>query len=167
MIRKAYFAGGCFWCVTPFFKIYGADEVISGYSGGDELNPSYEDVKSQKTGHRETVEVSYDDEKVRYEELLSIFLENIDPYDSEGQFIDRGHSYSPAVYYCTEEERICAENGIRDLREKSGQDVGIAVEPFRFFVRAEEYHQDYYLKNPEAFSEEMEKSGRNNRHREN
>ena len=160
MKHKAYFAGGCFWCITPFFKIYGAEEVVSGFSGGDEPNPSYEEVKAQKTGHRETVEVSYDDEKVSYRDLLEIFLGNIDPYDADGQFIDRGHSYSPAVYYCTEEERETAEQGIEKLREESGQNPGIAVEPFKFFVKAEEYHQDYYLKNPEAFQEEMIKSGR-------
>lgn len=160
MKRNAYFAGGCFWCITPFFKIYGAEAVVSGFSGGDEKTPSYEEVKAQKTGHRETIEVSYDDEIVSYGDLLEIFLENIDPYDAEGQFIDRGHSYSPAVYYVSEEEKKAAEAAIQKLKEESGRDPGVAVEAFKFFVRAEEYHQDYYLKNPEAFQEEMIKSGR-------
>ena len=160
MKRNAYFAGGCFWCITPFFKIYGAEDVASGYSGGEETAPTYEEVKAQKTGHRETVEVTYDDERVSYEDLLKIFLDNIDPYDAEGQFIDRGHSYSPAVYYCTEEERETAEAAIQKLKEEKGRIPAIAVEPFKFFVKAEEYHQDYYLKNPEAFREEMVRSGR-------
>ena len=163
MIRQAYFAGGCFWCITPFFKIYGAEEVVSGYSGGDEEDPTYDEVKAQRTGHRETVKVIYDDSRVSYETLLDIFLENIDPYDAEGQFIDRGHSYSPAVYYCTDEERETALRSIERLDAGSGRKNRIAVEPFRFFVRAEEYHQDYYLKNPEAFEQEMERSGRRGR----
>ena len=163
MERKAYFAGGCFWCITPFFKIYGADHVVAGFSGGDEPEPTYEAVKAQKTGHRETIEVAYDDKKVSYQTLLEIYLENIDPYDAEGQFIDRGRSYSPAVYYCTEEEQALAEEAIRKLEQGSGRKSGIAVEPFKFFVPADAYHQDYYLKNPEAFEEEMEKSGRRDR----
>ena len=160
MKRTAYFAGGCFWCITPFFKIYGADEVVSGFSGGEERNPSYEEVKAQKTGHRETVSVSYDDEKVSYRTLLGIYLDNIDPYDGEGQFIDRGFSYSPAVYYTNEEEGETAKEMIAAMEADSGRKSGISVESFRFFVPADEYHQDYYLKHPEAFDEEMKKSGR-------
>ena len=158
--HTVYFAGGCFWCITPMFKIYGAEEVVSGYSGGDEVNPTYEDVKKQKTGHRETIAVTYDPEKVKYEDLLDIYIANIDPEDEGGQFIDRGFSYTTAVYYTCESEKAAAEAAIAKWEEESGQKSAIAVEPFKTFYKAEEYHQDYYLKNPEAFAEEMIHSGR-------
>ncbi len=156
----AYFAGGCFWCITPIFKIYGASNVISGYSGGDEVNPTYEDVKHQKTGHREAIAVEYDNEKVSFAELLEIYLANVDPFDGEGQFIDRGHSYTLAIYYTNEEEKEIALKAIKELEENEGKEVKIAVEAFKSFYPAEEYHQDYYLKNPEAFEKELIESGR-------
>ncbi|MCR5457459.1 MAG: peptide-methionine (S)-S-oxide reductase MsrA [Clostridiales bacterium] len=157
---KAYFAGGCFWCITPIFKIYGVDKVVSGYSGGVEKNPSYEAVKKQKTGHRETIMLDYDPMVVSYDKLLEIFIDNVDPFDSEGQFIDRGHSYTLAVYYNSEEEKKAALEHIEKLKSESGKEVYISVEPFTGFYEAEEYHQDYYLKNPEEFEKEMEESGR-------
>ena len=160
MIKYAYFAGGCFWCITPVFKIYGALSVTCGYSGGDTDNPTYEEVKHQKTGHRETICVEYDDEKTKYTRLLEIFLANIDPYDGGGQYIDRGHSYTAAVYYSTPAEKEAAEEAIKSLEKSSGQKVHVAVEKQKNFYRAEEYHQDYYLKNPEAFEKELEESGR-------
>lgn len=162
MIKTSYFAGGCFWCITPVFKIYGASNVVSGYSGGDESNPTYEDVKHQKTGHRETIAVTYDDEKVAYEKLLQIFLANIDPYDGEGQFIDRGFSYTTAIFYTDETEKRIAEAALKALAEKSDKEVKVSLEPFKSFYDAEEYHQDYYLKNPEAFEKELIESGRKN-----
>ena len=157
---RAYFAGGCFWCITPIYKIYGVDEVVSGYSGGTEENPAYEDVKAQKTGHRETVMLEYDPAVVTYETLLDIFFENVDPFDPDGQFIDKGHSYTLAVYYTCETERMLAEERIRKLRAGSGKDVFVALEPFTVFYPAEEYHQDYYLKHPEEFEKELIGSGR-------
>jgi peptide-methionine (S)-S-oxide reductase len=160
MKKNAYFAGGCFWCITPVFKIYGAEKVVSGYSGGDEVNPSYEDVKHQKTGHRETIMVTYDDEKVDYGTLLDIYLANVDPFDSEGQFIDKGFSYTLAVYYETESEKEMAQKKIKELEETFGKKTFIALEKFKSFYPAEEYHQDYYLKNPEAFEKELRESGR-------
>jgi methionine-S-sulfoxide reductase len=159
-MKKAYFAGGCFWCITPIFKIYKASSVISGYSGGDEVNPSYEDVKAQRTGHRETICVEYDESKTDYETLLEIYLANVDPFDSEGQFIDKGFSYTLAIYYTDESQRIAADNALRALEQESGRKPAIALEPFKSFYPAEEYHQDYYLKNPEAFEKELEESGR-------
>ena len=157
---KAYFAGGCFWCITPVYKAYGVDKVVCGYSGGDEPNPRYEDVKAQKTGHRETIMVEYDPKKVSYSKLLEIFLANVDPYDAEGQFIDKGFSYTLAVYYTSEEERKLARGRINEFEAASGRKVHIALEPFKSFYEAEDYHQDYYLKNPEAFEKEMKESGR-------
>ncbi|MCR5581085.1 MAG: peptide-methionine (S)-S-oxide reductase MsrA [Pseudobutyrivibrio sp.] len=157
---KAYFAGGCFWCVTPIYKIYGVDQVTCGYSGGDEVNPTYEDVKAQRTGHRETIELTYDSSNVTYDKLLDIYLANVDPFDGEGQFIDKGFSYTLAIYYQTEEEKAMAMAKIKELEATSGKEAKIALEPFKSFYEAEEEHQDYYLKNPEAFEQEMRESGR-------
>lgn len=160
-MENAYFAGGCFWCVTPvFMEMEGVQNVISGYSGGDEQNPSYEDVKHQRTGHRETIQIVYDPEKVSYEALLDTFLGSVDPFDEGGQFIDRGHSYTLAVYYCEEAERALTQSKIDAAEAAFGKKVYIAVEPFKAFYDAEEYHQKYYLKNPEAFAKELVESGR-------
>ena len=159
--RTAYFAGGCFWCITPFFKMNpGVLAVVSGYSGGEEENPTYLDVKTQKTGHRETVAVTYDPALVPYTELLDIFLSGVDPYDEGGQFIDRGHSYTLAVYYETEEEKAIAEKMLLDLEAASGQKTFVAIESFKSFYPAEDEHQDYYLKHPEEFEKELLDSGR-------
>ena len=161
MTKTAYFAGGCFWCITPFFKMNpGVLSVTSGYSGGDEPNPTYYEVKSGKTGHRETIAVVYDADKVPYTELLDIFLSGVDPYDGEGQFIDRGHSYTLAVYYQAESEKNAAQSMLATLEATSGQKTFVALEPFKSFFAAEEEHQDYYLKNPEAFEQELIESGR-------
>ena len=163
-MKTAYFAGGCFWCITPTFReMEGVAAVISGYSGGPEENPTYEDVKYQRTGHRETIRIDYDPEKVSYEQLLRIFLDSVDPFDEGGQFIDRGHSYTLAVYYLTEEECAIAVSSIEALVAQSGQQVYISVEPFRSFYSAEEEHQDYYLKHPAEFEEELIASGRKER----
>ncbi len=157
---KAYFAGGCFWCVTPIYKIYGVDKVTCGYCGGDEVNPTYKEVKEQKTGHRETIELTYDPANVSYDKLLEIFLANVDPFDGEGQFIDKGFSYTLAIYYQNEEEKEKAQKKIAELEATSGKKPQIALEPYKVFYEAEEEHQDYYLKNPEAFEKELIESGR-------
>ena len=161
MKRTAYFAGGCFWCITPTFnEMDGVERVVSGYSGGDEADPAYLDVKYQRTGHRETIRIDYDDEKVSYAELFDIFLDGVDPFDGEGQFIDRGHSYTLAVYYLNDAERQIAETAIAKLEAESGQKVFVSVEPFKSFYDAEEEHQDYYLKHPAEFEQELIDSGR-------
>ena len=157
---KAYFAGGCFWCVTPIYKIYGVDKVVCGYSGGDEANPTYEQVKSQTTGHRETIALEYDESNVTYDKLLDIYLANVDPFDKDGQFIDKGFSYTLAIYYQNEKELALAKSKIEELEKASGKTAYIALEPFKAFYEAEEEHQDYYLKNSEAFEKEMVDSGR-------
>lgn len=160
-MAEAYFAGGCFWCITPTFaEMEGVSAVVSGYSGGDEKNPAYADVKHQRTGHRETIRIEYDPKVVSYAELMDIFLSGVDPFDPDGQYIDRGHSYTLAVYYSSEEERSAAQLAIRTLEQESGQRVYIALEPFKDFWTAEEEHQDYYRKNPEAFRQELIESGR-------
>lgn len=160
-MKTAYFAGGCFWCITPDFQEYeGVLDVTSGYSGGDEVNPQYLDVKNQTTGHRETIRVDYDETTVSFEALLDIFLKGVDPFDEGGQFIDRGHSYTLAVYYLTEEEHRVTLEKLRLLEASSGQKVFVSVEPFKSFYCAEEEHQDYYLKHPEEFRQELIDSGR-------
>lgn len=156
----AYFAGGCFWCITPVFEMLGVSHVESGYSGGDEVNPVYEDVKAQKTGHREAFMVEFDPEVVRYETLVETFLNHVDPFDFGGQFIDRGHSYTLAIFYLDESQKETAEKMIADLEKQSGKKCAIALEPFKNFYTAEEYHQDFYLKNPEKYEEELIESGR-------
>ena len=160
-MKTAYFAGGCFWCVTPTFQeLPGVASVTSGYSGGIEENPAYEDVKHQRTGHRETIRIDYDPEVVSYGELLDIFINGVDPFDEGGQYIDRGHSYTLAVYYETPEEQALALAAIRQLEAEAGQKVYISVEPFSVFYTAEEEHQDYYRKHPEEFRQELIDSGR-------
>ena len=160
-VETAYFAGGCFWCITPTFReMEGVLDVVSGYSGGHEPNPTYEDVKYQRTGHRETIRIDFDPGKVSFESLLEIFLASVDPFDGGGQFIDRGHSYTLAIYPLSPAQHTAAEAAIRRLAAESGMEVKIAVEPFRSFWPAEEYHQDYYRKHPEEFRQELIDSGR-------
>lgn len=162
-MREAYLAGGCFWCITPAFKAQdGVAAVVCGYSGGEEENPAYEEVKRQRTHHRETIRVTYDPEKVSFEKLLELFLRNVDPFDGGGQFIDRGASYTLAVYYTSEAEKELARARLAKLEADTGTAAFVAVEPFKSFYAAEEYHQDYYLKNPEAFEKELRESGRKN-----
>jgi len=160
-IERAYFASGCFWCITPAFQERpGVRKVTSGYSGGEEENPTYLDVKQQKNGHRETVMVEYNPEQISYEALFDVFLSGVDPFDPEGQFIDRGFSYTLAIYYTDGAQLAAAREGIRKLEQASGKSVCIALEPFKSFWPAEEYHQDYHKKNPEAFRKELIESGR-------
>ena len=155
-MANAYFAGGCFWCITPFFtRLAGVSQVLSGYSGGDEANPAYADVKAQRTQHRESIQITYDPAQVSFDTLLGVFLANVDPYDGGGQYIDRGRSYTLAVYYQNEAERAAAQAKIDAL-----PGACIALEPFKSFYPAEEEHQYFYLKQPEAFAEEMRASGR-------
>lgn len=162
-MRKAIFAGGCFWCmIKPFDKYEGVHQVLSGYTGGHVANPTYEQIKSQTTGHREAVEITFDETKISYETLIDIFFKIIDPTDEAGQFIDRGESYTTAVFYQDDEQRKSVENYIKVL-EASGKfdrDIVTKVLPIAPFYLAEDYHQDYYKKNPEAYAKEYEISGR-------
>ena len=159
--ETAYFAGGCFWCITPTFKeMEGVTDVTSGYSGGREVNPTYADVKKQKTRHRETIRIDFDPSQVSFEALLELFLNSVDPFDPDGQFIDRGHSYTLAIYYLSESQQRIAQSRIQRLENESGQTVCVSIESFRSFYPAEEYHQDYYLKHPEEFRQELIDSGR-------
>jgi len=158
---KAYFAGGCFWCIAaPFMRLEGIVKVVSGYSGGDEVAPTYEQVKQQKTGHRETIEIEYDESAISYADLLEVFFANIDPFDTNGQFIDRGHSYTTAIYYNTTNEKELALAKIIEVQNESKREVTVAVEPSKEFYKAEEYHQDFSIKHKEEFEQELIESGR-------
>ena len=160
-METAYFAGGCLWCITPTFReTEGVLDVVSGYSGGTEIDPAYQDVKAQKTGHRETIRIDFDPERVSFSALLELFLAGVDPFDAGGQFIDRGHSYTLAIYYLSEDQKQAAEGAIRALETQAARPVCITVEPFLSFYPAEEEHQDYYLKHPEEFRRELIDSGR-------
>lgn len=159
-MTKATFAGGCFWCmVKPFHKYEGVERVISGYTGGHVDNPTYQQVCSETTGHLEAIEVTFDPEVISYEELLRIYWRQIDPTDGGGQFNDRGESYRPAIFYHSEEQRVAAERSKQEIEDSGRFDRPIEVEirPAKTFWEAEDYHQDYYKKNP--FRYEMYRVG--------
>ena len=145
----ATFAGGCFWCMEAAFEaVDGVAESISGYSGGIEVNPTYEDVSQGLTGHLEAVQVYYDSDIITYEELLDIFWRNIDPTDDGGQFVDRGTQYKTAVFYHDENQRTLAETSKQELEASGRFDEPVVTQILEFttFYEAEEYHQDYYKK---------------------
>ncbi|PIN93151.1 peptide-methionine (S)-S-oxide reductase [Candidatus Pacearchaeota archaeon CG10_big_fil_rev_8_21_14_0_10_31_24] len=161
--REAYFAGGCFWCVeSDFEKQQGVLEVISGYTGGDEVNPTYEQVSEGITGHYESVKVIYDPTIVSYSVLLDVLWKHTDPTDSEGQFVDRGKQYRSSIFYSNEEEKQIAEKSKSNLNASEVFDNPIVTEilPFKVFYPAEDYHQDYYLKNPVRYNYYRHGSGR-------
>ena len=142
---KAYFAGGCFWCVEESFeKLKGVEEVISGYSGGITENPTYKEVTYGNTGHFEVVEIIYDKEVISFEELLENFWVNIDPFDAYGQFCDKGYSYRSVAFYQNDEEKKLIEKDIKDLENKFNKKVVTYIRNFEKFYKAEEYHQDFY-----------------------
>lgn len=147
----ATFAGGCFWCMEPpFDELDGVSSTISGYTGGHVENPSYEQVSAGGTGHTEAMQVTYDPDVVSYETLLDVYWHNIDPLDAGGQFCDRGSSYRSAIFVHTPEQRELAEASKQSIAE-SGQLNGEIVTPIQeasTFYPAEEYHQNYYDKNP-------------------
>ncbi|MGH7558910.1 MAG: peptide-methionine (S)-S-oxide reductase MsrA [Gemmatimonadota bacterium] len=148
---EATFAGGCFWCVEEAFDhVPGVVSTTSGYTGGDTPDPSYEQVSSGGTGHAEAVRVVYDPSRTTYEALLNAFWHNIDPTDSGGQFCDRGDSYRSAIFYHGSEQRRLAEVSKQALERSGRFDEPIATEivPAGEFYPAEDYHQDYYDKNP-------------------
>ncbi len=146
---KAVFAGGCFWCMEgPFEKLPGVSGVVSGYSGGERKNPTYEEVGSGSTGHAEAVEVIYDPARVSYEKLLEVFWRNIDPLSAHGQFCDRGEQYRSAIFYGNETERRLAEESKKKIEQRLKAKVSTEIVPAAAFYPAEEYHQDYYRKNP-------------------
>ncbi len=148
---EAIFAGGCFWCMeAPFEKLPGVVEVISGYTGGETVNPSYEEVSSGKTGHAEAVKIIFDPARTSYSELLEVFWRNINPADPDGQFVDRGRQYRSGIFYLDEEQHRLALASKKNLAKSGPFTAPIVTEITAAtpFYPAEEYHQDYYRKNP-------------------
>ncbi len=159
----ATFAGGCFWCmVHPFDQWPGVKRVVSGYTGGTTVNPTYEEVCSEATGHREAVQITFDPREMPYERLLELFWQQIDPTDAGGQFVDRGSSYRAAIFYHTEEQQRQAEASKAALAASGRFSRPIATEilPAAPFYPAEAYHQDYYKKNPGHYGRYQQGSGR-------
>ena len=143
--ERAYFAGGCFWCMEESFEnILGVSKVISGYSGGTTENPTYKEVTYGNTGHFEVIEVIYIPEVVSYEKLLEEFWVNIDPFDAAGQFCDKGYSYRSVAFYQNEKQKNLIENSIKEIEKKFKKKVVTYVRKFEKFYKAEAFHQDYY-----------------------
>jgi len=142
---KAYFAGGCFWCMEESFeKLKGVEKVISGYSGGKTENPTYEEVTYGNTGHLEVVKIIYDSNLISYEELLKNFWLNIDPFDPYGQFCDKGYSYRSAAFFTNKKEKDLIEKDFNRLEKKFNKKVVTYIKEFDKFYKAEDRHQDYY-----------------------
>lgn len=159
----ATFAGGCFWCVEAAYEQYdGVIKAISGYTGGTAEDAEYHKVGSGKTGHYEAVQVYYDPEILTYEDLLQIFWRQIDPTDDGGSFVDRGHQYTSAIFYHDETQKMKAEHSKMVLEEYGKYDKPIVTKiiPFEKFYTAEEYHQDYHVKNPDNYHNYRSGSGR-------
>lgn len=148
-IRTATFAGGCFWCVEEAFdKLDGVTATVSGYTGGGEADPSYQQVSSGNTGHAEAVEVSYDPSIVDYPALLETFWHNVDPFAENRQFCDIGSQYRSAIFYHSERQQRLAEASREQLEKRFERPIATQIVPAGDFWEAEGYHQDYYQKNP-------------------
>ena len=168
-LAKATFAGGCFWCMEPpYDKVDGVVSTISGYMGGSTKNPTYEQVSTGRTGHTEVVQVEYDPAKVSYAQLLDIFWKNIDPTVKNAQFCDHGSQYRSGIFWHNEEQKKLAEASKAALAKNKPfkGDIVTEVTAAADFWRAEEYHQDYYVKNPVRYKFYRTSCGRDERLRE-
>lgn len=159
--EKAIFAGGCFWCMEkPFEKLDGVFSVISGYTGGETQNPTYGNYAAG--GHIEAIEISYDPARLSYQKLLDVYWHQVDPTDAGGQFVDRGHAYTTAIFYFNDEQQRLAEESKAGLEKRGAFEKPIVtpILPAETFYPAEDYHQDYYKKNPIRYSYYRSGSGR-------
>ena len=163
-MARATFAGGCFWCMEPpFEKIPGVASVTSGYTGGQKVNPSYEEVSAGGTGHAESVDIVYDPAKVTYPQLLDIFWHNVDPTQGDGQFCDHGHQYRTAIFYHDAEQKRLAEESKEKVQARLQKPVVTEIVAASRFYPAEEYHQDFYKKQPEHYHAYRSGCGRDRR----
>ena len=163
-LNTIYLAGGCFWCVEEVYeKLEGVDSVISGYSGGHVENPTYREVVKGNTGHIEAVEIIYDSEIVSLDTLVKSFFLNIDPFDSNGQFCDKGYSYKSAIFSNDQEFINKVNLYISKIEKNHDQNVETLILPFKNFYLAEDYHQDYYKKNPIKYTYYKYSCGREQR----
>lgn len=163
MIEYAYFAGGCFWCmVSPFDILEGILEVKSGFMGGDLDDPTYEDVKTQTSGHYEVIRIKYESDVIDYNKLLQAFWRQVDPTDTEGQFQDRGPSYRTGIFYTNDVQKSIAEASIveMDTSKRFPAPITTPIIQAETFYLAEDYHQDFYKKDPDAYQLDRTKSGR-------
>lgn len=162
-LEKAIFAGGCFWCMQPAFdRLKGVISTAVGYTGGDVENPSYEQVCSGKTGHVEAIEIVFDPAIITFRELIETFWKNIDPTQPNGQFADTGNQYRTVIYYHDELQKRAAEASKQELESsgKFGSRIVTDIERAKQFYKAEEHHQEYYLKNPTHYTFYKKGSGR-------
>ncbi len=163
-IKSMYVAGGCFWCVEEVYeKVEGVLSVYSGYSGGHVENPTYQEVVLGNTGHIEAVEINYDSSLVNEEQLVKLLFLNIDPFDEGGQFCDRGYSYKSAFFTNDEKLKKIINDYILKIENNHNQKVQTLVLPFKNFYLAEDYHQDYYKKNPIRYNYYKYSCGREQR----
>ena len=163
---KATFAGGCFWCMEPpFDKLQGVISTTSGYAGGNSKDPTYEEVSAGRTGHAETVQVLYDPTKISYSKLLDVFWVNIDPTVKNQQFCDHWPQYRTGIFYHDEEQKRLAEESKKKIEQagKLPQSIVTEIMPLRDFYPAEEYHQDFYKKNPFRYNSYRIGCGRDRR----
>ncbi len=163
-VATAIFAGGCFWCVeADFDKLDGVVDTLSGYTGGTAQRPTYRQVTAGGTGHYEAVKVTYDPARISYEALAAHFIRTIDPTDGGGQFCDRGESYRPAIFVSGDTERAIAGRILAEAAGTLGQTLATPVLPAATFWPAEDYHQDYYRKNPVKYRYYRQACGRDAR----
>jgi peptide-methionine (S)-S-oxide reductase len=163
-IKTAVFAGGCFWCVeSDFDKVDGVVSTLSGYAGGDEVNMDYKTISKGNTEHAEVVKVLYDANKISYLELLNIFFKTVDPTVRDRQFCDVGRQYRTAIFYQTEEEKTLAQEVRKRVEEKLNTHIYTEISPLKNFNPAEDYHQDYYKKNPLRYKYYRYSCGRDKR----
>tara|TARA_X000000368_G_scaffold371245_1_gene320904 strand:+ start:293 stop:865 length:573 start_codon:yes stop_codon:yes gene_type:complete len=147
-MKKAYFAGGCFWCMEESYdQVNGVLSSVSGYSGGHLKNPKYEDVIYKDTGHVEAIEVTYNPLVVSYKDLLEVYWKNIDPFDAEGQFCDKGKSYRSVIFFENNSQKELINKSFKEIEKKFDKKIVTLVWEFDIFYPAENYHQDYYEKN--------------------
>ena len=161
---RATFAGGCFWCmVEPFATLPGVLSVTSGYTGGSKVNPTYQEVSSGSTGHAESIQVVYDPSKIEYGRLLEVFWHNVDPLQADGQFCDHGRQYRTAIYFHDEAQRRAADESKKRVEAELHAKSVTEITPASVFYPAEEYHQDYYKKNPVPYHRYRNGCGRDRR----
>lgn len=162
-LRTATFAGGCFWCMEqPLEALDGVESVVSGFTGGDEVDPSYHEVLFGDTGHYEAVQVTYDPKRMSYERLLEVYWRQIDPTDDGGQFADRGLHYRTVIFYHDQTQKKLAEQSKRQLEDSGKFDKPIVTQilPYKVFYEAEDPHQDYYSTYPGIYDAYKKGSGR-------
>lgn len=148
-IQTVYLAGGCFWCMEEAYQdLEGVDEVVSGFSGGHVINPTYMDVVKGNTGHIETVKIDFDDEIISLNQIIKIFFLNIDPFDPNGQFCDKGYSYRSAIFINSQEIETISKQYLNTIKKNHKDELQVLLLPFENFYEAEDYHQDYYRINP-------------------